>query len=73
MSRHIFDLDAWTNRTAKDAKDWVEAQFPEEHYGKDILIYEAWDLRALLEQAYMAGVESSKTIAKLEELKNEQD
>lgn len=58
MSRWIFDLDAWKNKTTPDAKQWVEEQFPEQHYGLDILIYEAWDMRALLEQAYMAGKES---------------
>lgn len=56
--RWIFDLDAYRNRTTIDAKEWVESQFPEQHYGKDILIYEAWDMRALLEQSYMAGKES---------------
>jgi hypothetical protein len=60
-TRWIFDLDKHKNETSKDAIDWVESQFPEEHYGKDILIYEAWSFRALLQQAYMAGKESSNT------------
>lgn len=57
MSRYIFDLDAHEHAMDQDAKDWVEANFPEEHYG-DILFYEGWPLRSLLEQAYMAGKES---------------
>ena len=56
--RYIFDLDKYKNQTDKIAKDWVESNFPEKHYGHDILIYEAWDMRALLEQAFMAGRES---------------
>lgn len=58
MARDIFDLEAYKNQTDQDAKDWVDAQFPEKYYGESILVYEAWDLRKLLEQAYMAGKES---------------
>lgn len=58
-TRWIFDLDAWKNNTTPDAKEWVEEQFPKKHYGDDIYTYEAWDMRALLEQAYMAGKESN--------------
>lgn len=57
MSRDIFNLDLYKNKMTQDAKDWVEEQFPEEYYGK-ISYYEGWDLRALFEQAYMAGKES---------------
>lgn len=56
--RNIFDNDKHTNHTDKDAIDWVERNFPEENYGYNILIYEAWPFRNLLEQAYMAGKES---------------
>jgi len=73
MSRYIFDLSAWKNNTTPDAKGWVEEQFSRENYSEEIVqddfhkmnskdidkwVYEAWDLRALLEQAYMAGKES---------------
>jgi len=56
--RDIFDLKKWQEHTLPEAKDWVEAQFPREHYGENIWTYEAWSLRALLEQAFMAGIES---------------
>lgn len=60
--RWIFDLEQHNNNTSQDAKDWVESNFPDQHYGKEILdlVYEGWDLRSLLEQAYMAGKESAQ-------------
>lgn len=61
MSRQLFDLDKWMFNTTEDAEAWVEKQLPAEEYGRDILIFENWDLRALLEQAYMAGKESTTT------------
>lgn len=60
---YIFDLDFYNEKVTQDAKDWVEANFPDERYGKEILeyIYEAWDLRSLFEMAYMAGKLSKET------------
>lgn len=60
MSRDIFDIEARITNTDDDAKEWSESQFPKEHYGNDILIYEGWGMRALLEQAFMAGKESKE-------------
>ena len=57
---HMFDLDFYNKEVTQDAKDWVESQFPVEHYGKDIEIYEAWGMRYLFEIAYMAGKLSQK-------------
>jgi len=71
MPRYIFDLDKWKNETSKDAKDWVEVQFPEKHYGYNIAVYEAWGLRPLFEQAYMAGKESASEV-KFNEAYNEE-
>ena len=59
--RTIFDLDLYKNKTDEIAKAWVEDNFPEKFYGDDILFYEGWPLRSLLEQAFMAGRESTST------------
>lgn len=82
-SRYIFDLDKRNSHTDQDAKAWVESNFPKENYGKEIypgkclplnkeelddFWFEAWDLRALFEQAYMAGKENqSDKLSSLEE------
>lgn len=71
-TRYIFDLDAWKNKTTVDAKEWVESNFPEKNYGKDIFTYEAWDGRALFEQSYMAGKESMLPYVKAMQLLMEQ-
>lgn len=44
-------------------KEAIEFSFPKEHYGEAILIYEAWGMRSLLEQAAMIGY----YLAKIEE------
>lgn len=69
-TRWIFDLNEWKTNTSLDAKKWVNNQFPKKHYGNEILesVYEGWDLRAFLEQAYMAGKESSTNKRKKKEL-----
>jgi hypothetical protein len=36
-------------------KEAMEMNFPRKHYGEDILVFEAWGLRSLLEQAAMIG------------------
>jgi uncharacterized coiled-coil DUF342 family protein len=58
--QHIFDLEFYRAHVTPEAKGWVEEQFPEEHYGEDILVYEAWGMRALLEMAFMAGASSAR-------------
>lgn len=46
----------------------IDFSFPKKHYGEDILIYEAWGMRSLLEQAAMIGY----YLAKIEEEKNKE-
>ena len=62
----LFDNEYYDLHVTQDAKDFIESNFPEERYG-DILTYEAWPLRKLLEVVYMAGQE--KTIEEIERLK----
>lgn len=74
--RYIFDLEKLKTDTLPEAYQWVEDQFPVKNYGEDILIWEAWGMRYLLTQSFMAGRESleSKLAAKdreIERLKGE--
>lgn len=56
---YIFDTDKLA-RVTPEIKELVELNFPKTHYGDDILIYEAWSLRSILEVAMLIAVERSK-------------
>lgn len=52
---HIFNDDFYNSQISLESKQWVEDNFPEKNYGKDIFIYEAWPMRSLLEMAFEIG------------------
>lgn len=63
----------------KFVKNKIEEQFPEEHYG-NLGIFEAWDWRSLLEQAFLMGYhagakpkELNRNIKKIQKLSKQLD
>lgn len=56
---YMFDLESY-DRVTPEIKALVEEFFPREFYGEDILVYEAWGMRHIIELAMLIAVEQEQ-------------